>query len=168
MVPSASSRSSASGLIAPIWAPNCHIRSMPAVATAFCAWARIEMNSTCWPLLSTPLGGGGIRPSRAMMLNTRVTSGCKSSSCSRSNRPEHQHLLLAPLVDLARGDLAAVRLGQHQEQVGVERLLDAALHLADVGGERAEVEAHVDCRPEALAVRIGDIGDAARQQARRL
>jgi len=103
-----------------------------------------------------------------MMLNTRVTSGCKSSSCSRSNRPEHQHLLLAPLVDLARGDLAAVRLGQHQEQVGVERLLDAALHLGDVGGERAEVEAYVDRWPEALAVRVGDVGDSARQQARRL
>jgi len=51
---------------------------------------------------------------------------------------------------------------QHQEQVGVERLLDAALDLGDVGGERTEVEAHVDCRPEALAVRIGDVGDAAR------
>jgi hypothetical protein len=96
-----------------------------------------------------------------MMLNTRVTSGCKSSSCSRSNRPEHQHLLLAPLVDLARGDLAAVGRGHHQEQVGVEGFLDAALHLGDVGGERTEVEPHVDRRPEALAVRIGDAGDAA-------
>ena len=127
------------------------------------------MNSTCRPLLSTPLGGGGIRPLRAMIAENAGDQRLQQLVVQPlEHRPEHQHLLLAPLVDLARGDLAAVGLGHHQEQVGVERLLDAALDLGDVGGERAEVEAHVDRRPEALAVRIGDVGDAARQQARRL
>jgi|SRR6185437_9796150 len=45
---------------------------MPTVATAFWAWARIEMNSTCRPLLATPLGGGGIRPLRATIARGRL------------------------------------------------------------------------------------------------
>ncbi len=84
------------------------------------------------------------------------------------HRAQHQHLLLVALVDLARGDLAAVALSHHEEKIGVEGLLDAALRLGDVGRQVADVDAHVIDRAQRLARRIVDIGDAARQRARRL
>ena len=61
-------------------------------------------------------------------------------------------------------DLAAVALGHHQEKVGVERLLDAALHLGDVLAQVAEVDAHLHRRTERLAQRIGHEGDATRKR----
>jgi hypothetical protein len=41
------------------------------------------MNSTCRSLPSSLFGAGGSRPLRTMILKTRATSGCSSSSCRR-------------------------------------------------------------------------------------
>jgi hypothetical protein len=130
---------------------NCESCGASPRGQAFWAWARIEMNCDLQAALGDARAAGGIRPLRLMTLKTRATRGCSSSSCWRplclaGHRPEHQHLFLTPLVDLTRGDLAAVGLGQHQEQVGIERLLHPALHLGEAGDEDIAIGVPRFCR----------------------
>jgi hypothetical protein len=69
---------------------------MPAVATAFCAWARIEMNSTCRPPVEAARRLGNPAVARYDVEDARDRRAQQLVVQPLEHRPEHQHLLLAP------------------------------------------------------------------------
>jgi hypothetical protein len=56
-----------------------------------------------------------VHEDHSLFVDRRIEEEGSNQDRRACSRPEHQHLLLAPLA-ISRGDLAAVRLGHHQER----------------------------------------------------